>query len=76
LGCELLRRNLQDCFLEKPFIDTKSNETTSFCALPGGKGGKFKWPTLLELHQALFATAFEDAHNAAFDVAANAKVFF
>ena len=28
LGCELLRRNLQDCFLEKPFIDTKSNETT------------------------------------------------
>ena len=42
-------------------IDTK-NESTEFCAIPGGKGGRFKWPTLLELHKKLFNEEFSEAH--------------
>lgn len=56
-------------------IDTK-DVSTEFCAIPGGKGGKFKWPSLTELHQKLFGKAFEDAHDAAYDVDATARCFF
>lgn len=56
-------------------IDTK-DESTEFCALPGGRGGKFKWPTLSELHQKLFGVPFDEAHNAAADVNATARCFF
>src|SRR5262249_32311544 len=51
-------------------------QTTEYCAIPGGKGGKFKWPTLTELYQKLFSQGFEEAHNAAFDVEATTRVFF
>lgn len=56
-------------------IDTK-NESIEFCAIPGGKGGKFKWPTLTELHEKLFGEPFADAHDAAYDVDATARCFF
>jgi len=55
--------------------DTKE-ETKDFCALPGGKGGAYKWPTLSELHHKLFGTDFSSAHNAAADVDATARCFF
>ena len=29
---------------DKALIDSK-DEATEFCAIPGGRGGKFKWPT-------------------------------
>jgi DNA polymerase-3 subunit alpha len=76
IGSEFLRCGLPNIFEGKQIIDTKSDETTSFCAIPGGKGGKFKWPTLTELYSKLFSDTFAEAHNAAFDVAANGKVFF
>jgi DNA polymerase III subunit alpha len=50
-------------------------ESTDYCALPGGKGGKYKWPTLEELHKKLFQEGFDEAHNAAADVAATARCF-
>ena len=56
-------------------IDSKL-EATDFCAIPGGRGGRFKWPTLTELHEKLFGEGFGDAHDAAYDVAATAKIFF
>ncbi|MFC3879219.1 DNA polymerase III subunit alpha [Algoriphagus namhaensis] len=56
-------------------LDTK-DISTEFCALPGGRGGKFKWPTLTELHQKLFGEGFGDAHDAAYDVDATARCFF
>ena len=56
-------------------IDSKS-EGTKFCALPGGRGGKFKWPTLSELHHKLFGKGFEDGHDAAYDTEATARCFF
>lgn len=76
IGAEFLRCGLPNVLENKPFIDTKNDQTTEYCALPGGRGGKFKWPTLTELHQKLFNTGFDEAHNAAFDVAATTKVFF
>ena len=60
---------------EKPVIDSK-NEATDFCAIPGGRGGQFKWPTLTELHLKLFNKGFDEAHDAAYDVDATARCFF
>lgn len=60
---------------DKPVIDSK-NEATEYCAIPGGRGGQFKWPTLTELHQKLFNKGFDEAHDAAYDVDATAKCFF
>ena len=75
VGAEYLRCELENHVGAKESIDTK-DESTDFCAIPGGKGGKFKWPTLTELHQKLFGVAFEDAHDAAYDVDATARCFF
>jgi len=76
IGAEFLRVGLPNVFEGKASIDTKSDETTAFCAIPGGKGGKFKWPTLTELYTKLFNESFAEAHNAAFDVQATTKAFF
>lgn len=74
-GAEFLRKQLDTKLLEKTALDTK-DISTEYCAIPGGKGGKFKWPTLTELHRKLFGNGFEDAHDAAYDVDATAKCFF
>lgn len=76
IGAEFLRCGLPNYFDQKPVIDTKNDQTTNFCAIPGGKGGKFKWPTLTELYTKLFNSSFEEAHNAAFDVQATSRAFF
>lgn len=76
IGAEFIRLGMSDHFAGKTVIDTKSDPVTEFCAIPGGKGGKFKWPKLEELYVKLFNTGFEEAHNAAFDVQATAKAFF
>ncbi|AMQ58127.1 DNA polymerase III subunit alpha [Algoriphagus sanaruensis] len=75
VGSEYLRAELVMPFESKAELDTK-DISTDFCALPGGKGGKFKWPTLTELHQKLFGVGFDDAHDAAYDVDATARCFF
>ncbi|MFA0960678.1 DNA polymerase III subunit alpha [Roseivirga sp. BDSF3-8] len=75
VGAEFLRKELETVMLGITPIDTK-DEATEFCAIPGGRGGKFKWPTLTELHQKLFGEGFADAHDAAYDVDATAKCFF
>ena len=76
VGAEMLRGGFQNMLAGKAYIDTKNDQTTNYCALLGGRGGKFKWPTLTELHQKLFNKGFDEAHNAAFDVSATSKVFF
>ncbi|WP_026966370.1 DNA polymerase III subunit alpha [Algoriphagus terrigena] len=75
VGSEFIRAELVMPFSDKKELDTK-DISTEFCALPGGKGGKFKWPTLTELHQKLFGKGFGDAHDAAYDVDATARCFF
>ncbi|MEO0331206.1 MAG: DNA polymerase III subunit alpha, partial [Bacteroidota bacterium] len=56
-------------------VDTK-DASTDYCKIPGGRGGKYKWPTLSELHEKLFGVPFDGAHNSAFDVDATARCFF
>ena len=76
VGAELHRLGMDvDQLLGKAVIDTKE-AGTDYCQIPGGKGGKFKWPTLTELHTKLFGVGFDDAHDAAYDVDATAKCFF
>lgn len=74
LGAEYLRKDIPSKLLETSSIDTKET-STDFCAIPGGRGGKFKWPNLTELHQKLFSEGFDEAHNASADVAATARCF-
>ncbi len=75
VGSEYLRIGKENTIAAKEPLDTQL-ASTQFCAIPGGRGGKFKWPSLLELHQKLFGEGFGDAHDAAYDVAANAKCYF
>ncbi|MGY6742036.1 MAG: DNA polymerase III subunit alpha [Cecembia sp.] len=75
VGAEFLRKEIPMQLREMEELDTK-DLATEFCAIPGGKGGKFKWPTLTELHHKLFGNGFADAHDAAYDVDATAKCFF
>lgn len=75
MGAEYLRAGqpnpLEDCAL----IDTCTEETASLCQLPGGRGGKFKLPTLSELYLFLFNENFQEAHNATADVEATTRCF-
>ncbi|NJM94781.1 MAG: PHP domain-containing protein, partial [Cytophagales bacterium] len=75
MGCELLRADQTNYLENKTVVDTMLR-SVDFCALPGGKGGGFKWPSLTELHRKLFGQPFEDAHDAAYDVEATARCFF
>ena len=73
MGSEYLRMGRENPLSQKIAIDTK-DESTEFCAIPGGRG-RYKWPTLAELHDKLFEVGFEEAHNAAADVDATARAF-
>jgi DNA polymerase-3 subunit alpha len=75
VGCEFLREGRTNVLEQMSSMDTKEFGT-DFCAIPGGRGGKFKWPTLTELHEKLFHVKFEEAHDAAYDVDATGKCFF
>ena len=74
MGAEFYRTQIETSLMEERNIDTK-NEGTDFCAISGGRGGKFKWPTLTELHVKLFKEGFAEAHNASADVEATSRCF-
>jgi DNA polymerase-3 subunit alpha len=74
VGAEHYRIHMRSRLTDVVTLCTKE-ESTDFCALPGGRGGRYKWPTLAELHQKLFGEGFDEAHNAAADVAATARCF-
>jgi len=73
IGAEFLRNKMEDSLPGKKKICTMQS-STNYCALPGVCG--YKWPRLTELHQKLFQTGFEEAHNAAADITATAKCFW
>ena len=75
MGAEYLRAALEDPLANKQVIDTCTEETATLCQLPGGRGGKFKLPTLSELYYFLFQENFEEAHNATADVEATSRAF-
>ncbi len=74
VGCEYLRCELENKLEGIKDLDTK-DAGTEYCAIPGGKGGGYKWPRLDELHKKLFDEGFDEAHNAAADVEATTRSF-
>ena len=76
VGCEFHRQKVASNFSEVPVLDTCTEHTANLCKIPGGRGGKFKLPTLTELHEYLFGVGFGEAHNASADVEATARCFF
>ncbi|WP_370390620.1 DNA polymerase III subunit alpha [uncultured Winogradskyella sp.] len=75
MGAEFIRGNVANPLQELPVLDTCTEHTAALCQLPGGRGGKFKLPTLTELHEFLFNEPFAEAHNATADVEATTRCF-
>ena len=75
MGSEFYRMGVENPLQELPVLDTCTEETAMLCQIPGGRGGKFKLPTLTELHEFLFDEPFAEAHNATADVEATARCF-
>lgn len=75
MGCEFHRAGLQTPLLGMNVLDTCTETTAELLRLPGGRGGKFKLPTLTELHEYLFGQKFSEAHNATADVEATSRCF-
>ena len=76
MGAEFVRADIANPLQELPVLDTCTEHTAELCKIPGGRGGKFKLPTLTELHQFLFNVPFAEAHNATADVEATTRCFF
>ena len=51
MGCEFFRLGIENKLAELPVLDTCTEVTAELLKLPGGRGGRFKLPTLTELHQ-------------------------
>ena len=75
MGCEFHRLRISSPMATLPVLDTCTEITASLLQLPGGRGGKFKLPTLTELHSYLFNKPFSEAHNATADVEATTRCF-
>lgn len=75
MGCEFYRMGIESPMTKMPILDTCTETTAELLKLPGGRGGKFKLPTLTELHQYLFGVPFAEAHNATADVEATTRCF-
>lgn len=74
VAAELLRNNIQNCFIGKKLICTMKS-STNFCGIKGANGMN-KWPKLSELHYKLFGTIFKEAHNAEIDIRITSKCFW
>ena len=75
MGAEFHRLGVHSQMSSMPVLDTCTEVTASLLQLPGGRGGKFKLPTLTELHSYLFNKPFSEAHNATADVEATTRCF-
>ena len=75
MGCEFHRMGIETTMNSMPVLDTCTETTASLLKLPGGRGGRFKLPTLTELYTFLFGVPFSDAHNATADVEATTRCF-
>jgi DNA polymerase-3 subunit alpha len=76
IGAELYRIGHSIDITKKDVLDTCNELTANVCKLPGGRGGKYKFPTLIEIYSFLFQEKFNEAHNASADVEATSRVFF
>ncbi len=76
MGAEFYRYQVDSPMGKMRILDTCTEVTADLLKLPGGRGGKFKLPTLTELHGYLFGVPFAEAHNATADVEATTRCFF
>lgn len=76
MGCEFYRYGVDSPMTTMSVLDTCTEVTAELLKIPGGRGGRYKLPTLTELHQYLFGAPFADAHNATADVEATTRCFF
>jgi DNA polymerase-3 subunit alpha len=76
MGAEFHRMGINSQMSAMKVLDTCTEVTASLLKLSGGRGGRFKLPTLTELHQYLFNKPFSEAHNATADVEATTRCFF
>jgi DNA polymerase-3 subunit alpha len=74
MGSEFLRMGRKNPLAKMESLDTMK-QTVNFCAIPGGRGGGYKYPNLSELYQKLFGEKFKEAHNASADVEATSRAF-
>lgn len=74
VGAEFYRKSIEHKLFSSELYCTMQ-EGTYYCKLPG-KGGRYKWPTLMELHVKLFGERFKNAHDALVDTQVCAKCFF
>jgi DNA polymerase-3 subunit epsilon len=74
IGSEYLRLGRPDLVSAKLSACTMLGGVDT-CKLPG-RGGGYKWPRLVELHDKLFGASFQGAHHALADTRACAKCFF
>ena len=76
MGCEYHRMQVETPLNSMPVLDTCTETTANFVQLPGGRGGKFKLPTLIGVApKIVFHTPFAEAHNATADVEATTRCF-
>ena len=75
MGAEFFRLGIENPLPKLSVLDTCTETTAQLCQIPGGRGGKFKLPTLTELHEFLFNEPFAEAHNATADVEATTRCF-
>ncbi len=74
VGAEFIRATVSHRLFESERYCTMQ-ESTYFCKLPG-TNGRFKWPTLKELHIKLFRTIPKGLNNAAADAEICGVCFF
>lgn len=74
MRAEFLRMGLKDLLRKKKTYCTMLS-STELCQLPG-RHGKYKWPTLYELHEHLFGEDFEGQHDAMADIQACMRCYF
>lgn len=70
---EFYRANMEHKFMQAERF-CLMRESTYFCRIKG-RDGRFKWPTLQELHSKLFNVGFEGAGNAHKDIMAISRSF-
>ncbi|MBE8714502.1 DNA polymerase III subunit alpha [Sphingobacterium hungaricum] len=75
MGAEFYRYQQETALGDMPILDTCTEKTAELVKIPGGRGGRFKLPTLTELHSYLFGVPFSEAHNATADVEATTRCF-
>ena len=75
MGSEFYRKKIETQLFVKSKLDSCTEKTAALCQISGGRGGKFKLPTLTELNNHLFQVTFAEAHNATADVEATTRCF-